>query len=452
MGGPLKNQVPALRISSEFLQNSLLSSASQMNTKLKDNPMKKSLLFVLMALLTLGLLAQEQKEVVTGANYVNDVYYSLENGTVTTVQRDNWDIAFVAQIMSVSVLANNGVGVEVYTYSEGDISDWASLDTTGMDWTPMYNSLETFDMGALNAHTVPNDELDYGWGQYNPVNHHITGDSIFVIKTVSGTYKKLAIIEKAASENRWEFKYANLDGSQEDSITLHANDYAGDYFIHYSLDSAKFVDREPAIDTWDLLFTRYYDYTIPYYVTGVLSNDDHMEVLEVRETGMDQAAHNTYDKSAFTPNISEIGSDWKEFNMGTFTYDLIDTVVYYLKSYADSTYYKIYFTGFTGSTEGKYTFMQEKLVSFLSAGDQEMPSLLQVYPNPATDRINLVFDYTGGSEINIFDMTGRIVYSRPMDVFGFTSLSLDISSLKPGIFFIQVQTGDQSNTMRFIKE
>jgi len=415
--------------------------------------MKKSLLFVLIALLTLGLMAQEQKEATTGAGYANDVYYSLENGTVKTLPRNNWDIAFVAPIMSVSVLANNGAGVEVFTWPNGKITDWASLDTTGMVWTPLYNSLETFDMGALNANTIPGDDLDYGWGRYNTVNHHITGDSIFVIKTVSGAYKKLAIIEKAASENIWQFKYANLDGSEEVIDTLKAGDYMGDYFIHYSIDSTKYVEREPAMDAWELLFTRYYDYTIPYIVTGVLINDDHVVAQEVRETGMDQATHNSYEESAFASDISVIGSDWKEFNMGTFTYDLIDTVVYYVKAYeeADSSYYKIYFTGFTGSTEGKYTFMQEKL-SFLSTEDQEARSLLEVYPNPATDRIHLVFDYTGVSEINIIDLTGRIVYSRPFDVYGFTNMSLDISSLNPGIFFLQVKTGNESNSMRFIKE
>jgi hypothetical protein len=420
--------------------------------------MKKSLLFVLITLLTLGLMAQEQKEATTGPGYANDVFYSLENGTVKTLPRNNWDIAFVAPIMSVSVLANNGAGVEVFTWPYGTVNDWAQVDSASIDWTAMqdsllYNSLETFDMGALNANTIPGDELDYGWGRYNTINHHITGDSIFVIKTVSGAYKKLAIIEKAAAENTWQFKYANLDGSDEVIDTLHAGDYTGDYFIHYSIDSTKYVEREPAMDAWDLLFTRYYDYTIPYIVTGVLTNDDHVVAQEVRETGMDQATHNSYEESAFASEISVIGSDWKEFNMGTFTYDLIDTVVYFVKAFtdADSSYYKIYFTGFTGSTEGKYTFMQEKL-SFVSTGDQEASSLLEVYPNPATDRINLVFDYTGVSEINIFDLTGRTVYSRPYDVYGFTNMSLDISSLNPGIFLLQVKTGNELNTTRFIKK
>jgi hypothetical protein len=173
----------------------------------------------------------------------------------------------------------------------------------------------------------------------------------------------------------------------------------------------------------------------------------------LRETGMDQAAHNTFEDSDFVSDISVIGSDWKNFNLDSMAYILVDTVVYYLKTYADtdSSYYKIYFTGFTGTSEGKYTFMQKQLFA-TSTEDQEVSSLLEVYPNPATDRINLVFDYTGVSEINIFDLTGRIVYSRPYDVYGFTNMSLDISSLNPGIYIMRVKTGNESNSTRFIKE
>jgi len=415
--------------------------------------MKKTLLFTAMTMISLGLLAQEQKEVVTGASYANDVYYSLENGTITTVDRDNWDIAFVAQVMSVSVLANNGSGVEVYTYPDGNIDDWATLDTTGMDWTPMYNSLETFDMGALNANTIPGDDFDYGWGRYNMTTHMISGDSLFVIKTISGAYKKLAIIEKNPMSNTWQFKYANLDGSDEQTETLEAATYISDYFVHYSIDSTKFVDREPGMNEWDLLFTKYYDFTIPYSVTGVLINDDHVMAQEVRESGMDQAAHDTYDEAAFTSNITEIGSDWKKINQ-SFTYDLIDTVVYYLKTLGetDSTYYKLYFTGFSGSMGGGiYTFMQERLTWYTSV-ENERANVLQVYPNPASDRINILFDLVGQANIEIIDMTGRRVHNTRYNSGGFTNYALDVSSLNPGVFFIRVSADGESNVLRFIKE
>jgi hypothetical protein len=416
--------------------------------------MKKTLLFTTIALISMGLLAQVQKEVVTGAGYANDVYYSLETGTVTSVDRDNWDIAFVTQVMSVSVLANNGSGVELYTYPDGTIDDWAALDTTGIDWTPMYNSLETFDMGAFNANTIPGDDFDYGWGRYNMSTHVISGDSLFVIKTISGAYKKMAIIQKNPMANTWQFKYANLDGSDEHTETLEAATYISDYFVHYSIDSTKFVDREPAKADWDLLFTKYYDYTIPYSVTGVLTNDDHVLAQEVRESGMDQAAHSTYKDSAFKSDISIVGSDWKQINE-SFQYDLIDSVVYYLKTLSDtdSSYYKIYFTGFSGSMGGGiYTFMQETMDFGVSVETPGRVQLFQVYPNPASDRINVVFDLVGQAAIEIIDMTGRRVYATRYHAGGFTNYSLDVSSLNPGVFFIRVSAEGESNVLRFIKE
>lgn len=421
--------------------------------------MKKNLLLAIFALTSLGLLAQEEKEVVTGASYANDVYYSMENGTVTTVQRDNWDIGFVTQIMSVSVLANNGSGVELYAYTNGDIDDWDNVDTTGMDWTPLYNSIETWDMGALNANTIPGDDLDYGWGRYSMTTHTITGDSIFIVKTLSDSIMKLAIVEKVATANTWEFKYAYLDGSNEQVVQLNAADYMDQYFIHYSLDSMKFVDREPLLTDWDLLFTKYYDYNIPYIVTGVLFNDNHVTAQEVRESGMDQSTHNSYVDTAFSDTISIIGSDWKYFDMGSMQYVLVDTVVYYIKKDggddANDAYYKLYFTGFSGGSfggTGVYTFMQERL-TFVSAEDPEdRGHLLQVYPNPARDNIQVVFDLDGRTSIDIIDMTGRLVKTTAYDASGFTNLSLDVSGLNTGIFFIRVSMEDESNVLRFIKE
>ncbi len=419
--------------------------------------MKKTLLLTVISLLSIGLLAQEQKEVVTGAGYANDVYYSLENGTIDTAARDNWDIGFVTQVMSVSILANNGSGVELYTYPEGDIDDWASVDTTGMNWSPMYNSIETFDMGAFNANTIPGDDFDYGWGRYNMTTHTITGDSVFIIKTLAGVFKKVAIVGKSATQNTWEFKYANLDGTEEQTVPLNAATYIDNYFIHYSIDSIKFVNREPAKDDWDLLFTKYYDYTIPYIVTGVLINDDHVLAQEVRESGMDQSTQDGYVDTAFTANISTIGSDWKKFDMDQMEYVLNDTVVYYLKKDggdSNDSYYKIYFTGFSGGSfggQGVYNFMQEKL-TFVSAEEYEQQSLLEVYPNPASDRIHVVFDLVGRTDIDVIDMTGRLVYTTHYDASGFTNFSLDLGSLNPGVFFIRVSSEGESDVLRFIKE
>lgn len=404
-----------------------------------------------MTLLSGALLAQEQKEVITGAGYADDVYYSLENGSVATVARNTWDLGFTTSNFSVSILANNGAGVEVYTYPAGDTADWATLDTTGMVWTPMYNSIETFDEGAFSANAIGHP--DYGWGTYNMSTHNITGDSLYVIKTLAGEYKKIAIIMRGSMANTWEFKYANLDGSDEQSVLLNSGDYNSKSFVYYSIDSLKIVDREPATADWDLLFTKYWDNTIPYNVTGVLSNEDHVLAQEVTEEGLDQATFVEYEDTAFTSVISIIGSDWKSFNMGTISYEVDSTVVYFLKRYGetDSTYYKLYFTGFTGMSEGKYTFMQEKL-SLVSSRNPGIIQMLQVYPNPASEYLNVVFDHTGNTAIQIIDMTGRTVYSTLHHAGGFTNMTLDINQLNPGLYFLKVNAGDETGVLRFIKE
>ncbi len=414
--------------------------------------MKKGLLLFAITLVVAHMMAQEQKEVVTGQGYADDVYYSLDNGTVVTASRLTWDLGFTTDNFSVSILANNGAEVELYAYPKGDTADWETLDTTGMAWTPMYNSIETFDEGAFSANASMHP--DYGWGTYNMSTHNITGDSLFVIKTLGGNYKKLAIIVRGAMANTWEFKYANLDGSDEVVELLNAGEYKAKSFVYYSIDSTAVVDREPATGDWDLLFTRYFDYNIPYIVTGVLTNEAHLLAQEVKEDDLDQSTFTQYADSAFTSGISIIGSDWKSFNMGTFAYDVATDVVYFLKKYGetDSTYYKIYFTGFSGSGEGKYTFMQEELMSSVSVSNPGMIKTLELYPNPASQVLNLVVDHQGEIAISIYDITGRNVYSRVDHSGGFNTLSMDIGSLQPGLFFLKVRAGDLTEVIRFIKE
>ena len=269
-----------------------------------------------MSFITLGLLAQVQVEVVTGAGYANDVYYNLKYGDQDTVPVNNWDIAFTTYSFSSSILANNGAGVELYTWNLGDISDWDNVDTTGMEWKPMYNSIETWEEGAFGANATGHP--DYGWGIYDMATHNLTGDSIFIIKTVGGNWKKLAIVERQSLANNWRVWFDNLDGSDPQNIWFRTDVATEFNFMHMNLDSAQTWIREPNKTAWDLLFTRYYDYTIPYVVSGVLVNADHVWAQEVRETGLDQVTHNSFRDSSFTDNISEIGSDWKYFDMDIF--------------------------------------------------------------------------------------------------------------------------------------
>jgi hypothetical protein len=324
--------------------------------------MKKAILFVALVMVTAGLFAQTEKEVITGAGYANDVYYSLENGTVDTAARSNWDIAFTTeQFQHVSILANNGSGVELYTFTPGDTSAWADLDTTGMVWDPMYNSTETWSEGAFTRNYIPGDDFDYGWGRYSMLTHEISGDSLFLIKTLAGDTLKLLIQKRSPMANTWEFKFANLDGSDEKTVFINSADYKTKSFVYYSLDNKEFIDREPATADWDLLFTKYVAMIptdegelVPYKVTGVLNNEDHILAQEVREPGLDQSTHNSFEESEFTSNISIIGSDWKEFDMGAMGYVVDADRVFFVKDINEKVH-KLVITGFD-YTVGKCTF------------------------------------------------------------------------------------------------
>lgn len=418
--------------------------------------MNKIFTFLVASAITLGSSAQTTVDVVTGAGYANEAYYSFTGGTVSTSVRTDWDISFPTNRYGIYILANNGAQVELYTYPNGDISAWETLDTTSIgSWSQMYNSIEYWDDGAFMQKQNTADQFDYGWGKYSMGNHHIVGDSLYIIKTTAGNYKKLWIIDKNPNSgaNTWEFKYADIDGSNEQMVTLEADSYTAKNHISYSLETNGVIENEPGSNSWELFFTKYYDYNIPYYVTGILSNTPRVTVQQV--DGVSQATCNTYTDSEFTDTISTIGSDWKIFSMADMAYVLDTSRVFFVKVMnemaTDSTYWKLYFTNFTGSSEGKYTFIQEAVDVPTSVKKLDEISMLEVFPNPAKNQINVVFDIKDNVQISIVDLSGKIVYQKQTNSYGFNKQVIDIGNLQPGVYTIVVKSDNTISPRKFIK-
>lgn len=404
--------------------------------------------FLLSAMIT-SAYAQTQVNVTTGAGYANEVYYNFANDVLKTSPRSSWDIAFKSNQMSVSVIANNGTGVLVYTWNKGAIGNWETVDTTGMAWKPMYNSMVDWEYGAFNANTKTGNQFDYGWGTYNMSTHNITGDSIFIIKLASGNFKKFAIKQKSAIQNVWSFRYANLDGKSDTTITINANNYKTKTFIHYSIANNSVVNQEP--DTrWQLLFTRYYDFIpVPYLVTGVLANTG-VKTQQVR--GVSQSNFETYNLSLFKDTLSQIGYDWKKINSG-FTYDIAPDIVYFVQDTAgtDKSIWKIYFTGFSGSGTGTYSFIKKNLSTTGVKNYSERN--LTVYPNPASQEINVIHDFSGNTEITIYNISGQpVLKSQNSETQGLNKNTLNISTLPAGMYSLHVRSGDDVKTVKFLKK
>jgi len=323
----------------------------------------KNLIYLLLAVFILSSCKDDPVEpdppisladsISMGAGYADEVFYSLANGVVKTSARSSWDIAFSTDPMSSTILVNEGYGIELYTYPSGDLTAWDAVDTAGIaDWPLMYNSDTSWFYGAFDRNDLGHP--DYGWGVYNTQSHDVMGDSLFVIRLADGTVNKLAIWKRAAMTNAFTIKYGLISEAGV-SKEISCGPYTDKNFIYFSFASGEVLDIEPESDSWDLLFTKYWDESIPYNVTGVLTNVER-ETAELRNADPDLADPAT---AVFDDDISIIGSDWKEFDMGSFTYVVEENLCYLVKSGEDI--YKIIFTGTDGSVSGKIVFDIEKL-------------------------------------------------------------------------------------------
>lgn len=303
----------------------------------------------------------------TSAAYANDVYYSLNNGNVKEITNSNWQVAFSIGALNVDVRSNStttssGVG-SVVIYQQGtDTNNWASFDTTGFSaWTPLDNSDTTWGFGAFNMNG--SNPFNFGWGTYDMTTHTVTGTKLYLaaIKTGASTtaYKKIWIVSK--NLGTWTVKYANLDGSNEVTKVIRSADFAGKNFAYLSLIDDEVYDREPVSTEWDFVLTRYgaMQATVPpvyYPVTGILTNNG-VKTGEVRGKNINLST--IADTTKMSVNISEIGSDWKVFNLATFGYAAVDSLSYFVKA-KDGGLWKVVFRGFS-SAQGTVIFTKQRV-------------------------------------------------------------------------------------------
>jgi len=79
---------------------------------------------------------------------------------------------------------------------------------------------------------------------------------------------------------------------------------------------------------------------------------------------------------------------------------------------------------------------------------------LQVYPNPAASNVNFAFSLTKNADnaaIRISDVTGRTVYTQALGKVnaGDHTYNINVSSLNAGLYFIELNTGNQHGVSKF---
>lgn len=405
------------------------------------NALTISLIF-LISFFSAGTKAQTVHTASMGNQYLNEVFFSLTNGEVKVSPRNIWDIAFYSNAFSAGIVINDGAGVVLYTYPNADVSGWDSFDTTGMvGWSKMYNDAADFENGAFNRNALGHP--DYGWGVYSMTTHNVVGDSLYLIKPLDGVYRKLQIVRKISTENKYIIRYANLDGSNDQTDTLNVTPYNDRQMMAFSF-ATGIVDREPLAADWDLLFTRYNTLVQSTYypVNGVLTKKGNT-VAKVHPVASD---FTDWTALEFLPEADIIGHDWKTINMTTFQWEITDSLAYFVQNAAGSVY-KVVFEAFSGSGTGTSTFTVQTLVT-ASAKFNQIP-VAKIYPNPATDVFKLeLTDALNGSVAGLYDLSGRLVRQQILD----NSLlhEFQISGIEPGTYVLKINDKARTSAYKIV--
>jgi len=415
--------------------------------------MLKRLFFIsaIAAMTTTNYSQVVSDSVTLGAGYSNQVFYKLSDGTKTTASNTDWDLQFFSSLFSASIRVNSGVGVELFEAVSTDTTSFATstLDTSSL--TILRDGYSFWEQDAFTSQQTGHP--NYGWGNYQGLGN-IIGFKVYAIKLSSGVFKKIWIKDFKTS-GTLTFSIADLNGANMVTKTLNRSTYSTKRHFYYDVENDSTIDAEPAKTAWELVFRKYSDQIGPgyYNVTGALSNYDlGIAQVDYTPTAIAKSNWNTYPLDS---SIYVIGYDWKTFNMGTFSWDITDSLSYILKDY-NGDVYQLIFTGTSGSSTGKMYFTKE-LISMVSLEENSPVANVGVYPNPTTGILNVNFELINtdnAAQIVMYDMNGRVVktISNNFTTAGFTQMTSDISDLQNGVYFLTIRSGNNSVTKRVIKQ
>ena len=411
--------------------------------------MKKGLLLSFLTLAGFSNAQLVSDSVTMGAGYANNIWYSLQNDEQGTAQAaNNWDLGFATTIspsnpLAASIIFNNKIG-SVYAVPGTDGDDLATADTTGMaSWTPLYNSEASWSQGALNAASTGG--TDYGWGDYDAVNHTgIVANRVFAVKYTNGSVK-LFTISLSFMSSEYTVDYSNADHSGTGTATVGIAAYSTKNFVYLPLGGAV-VDRDPASTSWDLLFTQYAaDNGAPYpynMVTGVLHNVG-VEVAEVHPVNNPETDM-SFGTATYSEDINTIGYDWKTY-AGSYTIE--DSLVYFVKDVAGD-YWRLIMTGFSGSSLGKSVFKKEKVATLNVDENKEL--IFGIFPNPAADNVTIMVDSKSNATVKVVSMTGQVVFENAAVSNGLEAMSISTEAFTNGVYLVQVSNGTSTTTQRLV--
>ena len=369
-------------------------------------------------------------QVSMGPGNANMIFYSLENGEISQFDQASWDIAFDVAPMGSTALINTGLGSELYHY--GSMAEWDLVDTAAIDTLTLY--LNDHTAWANGAFSQGGDGMfQIGWGTYDVITHVVTGDNVYIQKLTDGSYKKVALM--SLEGGAYEFKYANIDGSNENTILVDKADYEGKNFAFMNLATEEMHDIEPL--EWDMVFMNYivdFGGGFTYPVTGCLTNRG--VTTQQSDELLDPLYDDALDTLAMSEDANIIGYDWKSYDMDAGEYVLETERCYFLTS-ANGAIYRVVFTGYGGSANGDIDMsIVLEVASDISVA--EISNDFNIYPNPVTNgNLNIASTINGAANVTIYNAAGQVVVSEMVQS---NFNKVDVNGLPSGFYSVVLRS------------
>lgn len=307
-------------------------------------------------------------------NYAVQQFYSLDSGLMHTIDVQEWDLRF--NYFDYTIEINEAKGLKCWTKTNFDNANPlvgtsnasynpSNLDTVGMqtgqnDWVALHNDPTAKTLqGALNRimQTPPKGGVqEYGHSFYAPSGsyaqmHGIHGYRNFVVQLANGQFIQV-FPEISHSSTQQVIGLSNLDGGNNRNLTFDKNLYVAQQWTYFK--HAGDVLQPPTFgaraDSWDLMFTEYYDEIYAEKVVGAIANV---------EVGLEQLDGVDYYNATFFGNYDAdvadiIGHDWKtESSPGQ--YQMVPQRNYLVQT-VHGNEYLMYFCDFGGAVNGNIEF------------------------------------------------------------------------------------------------
>ena len=303
---------------------------------------------------------------VGGPNQQNQVYVDLSTNTMTSVQRDSWDLGFYSG-SDFKVVINGSIYMAAGQLTATDIDAVSSSDQEVQDLQPQV-AVGTFDANNTVFVDAPNGDLSgtaFAEISATDANNHVylvnLGNEVGTATASTGSveisgdargWKKVRVLQDGSN---YILQYADLDDTTHQEVTISKD--ASYNFSFFSFNSNSTVNIEPEKTEWDLNFTvftneipGYGSYGYSDYVVNNTLEDATVYMIDTEvetELSYDNFTLADVDATLFSnADRRSIGSSWRNGG-GPGTLPSLKDNVFYIVNDTDGNLYKLKFLALT---------------------------------------------------------------------------------------------------------